>query len=242
MSVVDIDNVEQFLDLARTKAGNKLVVLFFYMPWMKSCRVLKEVVLALSRSVGKKHSTFLQINIEGNRDIVSLLGITQVPAFFLVRKGVVIKALSGVDPREFLAAYHECVDNSNCNDHDLDEDSQDIKSDDTLQEPEDFYSEDTESLDKLVNAAPVMVFIKGSPSDPKCGFSRQMVNILRSHQIRFGFFDILKDKITRQQLKDYSDWPTFPQLYINGEFEGGLDIVKESLLEDPDFFNKKLSL
>lgn len=69
-----------------------------------------------------------------------------------------------------------------------------------------------------------------------------MVNILRSHQIRFGFFDILKDKITRQQLKDYSDWPTFPQLYINGEFEGGLDIVKESLLEDPDFFNKKLSL
>jgi glutaredoxin-related protein len=67
------------------------------------------------------------------------------------------------------------------------------------------------------------------------------VAILRENQVRFGFFDILKDDSVRQGLKTYSDWPTFPQLYVNGEFQGGLDIIKENLEEDPNFFQTVLS-
>lgn len=63
-----------------------------------------------------------------------------------------------------------------------------------------------------------------------------MVAILREHQVRFGFFDILKDDSVRQGLKAFSDWPTFPQLYIGGVFQGGLDIIKENLSEDDLFF------
>ena len=59
--------------------------------------------------------------------------------------------------------------------------------------------------------------------------------------MRFGFFDILKDDSVRQGLKTFSDWPTFPQLYINGEFQGGLDIIKELLEDDPEFFEKAVS-
>lgn len=80
-------------------------------------------------------------------------------------------------------------------------------------------------LSELVKAAPVMLFMKGTPSAPQCGFSRQTVALLRERSIRYGFFNILADDEVRQGLKEFSDWPTFPQLYADGELVGGLDIV-----------------
>jgi Grx4 family monothiol glutaredoxin len=80
-------------------------------------------------------------------------------------------------------------------------------------------------LESLVKAAPVMLFMKGTPSAPQCGFSKQTVNFLRERSIRYGFFNILADDDVRQNLKEFSDWPTYPQLYVDGELVGGLDIV-----------------
>lgn len=82
-------------------------------------------------------------------------------------------------------------------------------------------------LGELVKAAPVMLFMKGTPSAPQCGFSRQTVSILREKGVRYGFFNILADDEVRQGLKEYSEWPTFPQVYVGGELVGGLDIVCE---------------
>ena len=87
----------------------------------------------------------------------------------------------------------------------------------------------TEELNKrlgeLVKAAPVMLFMKGTPSTPQCGFSRQLVGLLREKGVRYGFFNILADEEVRQGLKLWADWPTFPQLWVGGELVGGLDIV-----------------
>ena len=80
-------------------------------------------------------------------------------------------------------------------------------------------------LTELVKAAPVMLFMKGTPSAPQCGFSRQTVGILRERSVRYGFFNILADDEVRQGLKEFADWPTFPQLWVDGELVGGLDIV-----------------
>jgi Grx4 family monothiol glutaredoxin len=80
-------------------------------------------------------------------------------------------------------------------------------------------------LSNLVKAAPVMLFMKGTPSVPQCGFSRQLVSILREHSVKYGFFNILADDEVRQGLKEFADWPTFPQLWTKGELVGGLDIV-----------------
>ncbi|KAL8995794.1 MAG: hypothetical protein Q9169_004552 [Polycauliona sp. 2 TL-2023] len=91
-------------------------------------------------------------------------------------------------------------------------------------------------LKELVKAAPVMLFMKGTPSAPQCGFSRTLVGMLREQGVRYGFFNILADEDVRSGLKTFSDWPTFPQLYAGGEFVGGLDIVKEELESNPDFF------
>lgn len=89
----------------------------------------------------------------------------------------------------------------------------------------------TEELNKrlaeLVKAAPVMLFMKGTPSTPQCGFSRTLVGILREKGVRYGFFNILADDDVRQGLKVWADWPTFPQLWVGGELVGGLDIVSD---------------
>ena len=90
-------------------------------------------------------------------------------------------------------------------------------------------------LGKLVRAAPVMLFMKGTPANPQCGFSRQLVALLRERGARYGFFNILADDEVRQGLKAFSDWPTYPQLYADGELIGGLDIVREEFENDENF-------
>ncbi|KAJ3253497.1 Glutaredoxin 3 [Chytriomyces hyalinus] len=89
-------------------------------------------------------------------------------------------------------------------------------------------------LKELINKAPVMLFMKGNPDQPRCGFSRQIVQLLKDQSIAFDTFDILEDDEVRQGLKEFSNWPTYPQLYAKGELLGGLDIVKE-MIESGDF-------
>nr|XP_030687973.1 glutaredoxin-3 isoform X3 [Globicephala melas] len=84
-----------------------------------------------------------------------------------------------------------------------------------------------ERLKVLTNKASVMLFMKGNKQEAKCGFSRQILEILNSTGVEYETFDILEDEEVRQGLKTYSNWPTYPQLYVKGELVGGLDIVKE---------------
>ncbi len=85
----------------------------------------------------------------------------------------------------------------------------------------------TERLRALIHQAPVMVFMKGNRKDPKCGFSRQLMEILEETGVAFQTFDILQDEEVRQGLKEFSKWPTYPQVYVKGNLVGGLDIIKE---------------
>ncbi|GJN19795.1 hypothetical protein PR202_gb07104 [Eleusine coracana subsp. coracana] len=82
-------------------------------------------------------------------------------------------------------------------------------------------------LKALISSAPVMLFMKGTPDAPRCGFSSKVVNALKKEGVSFGSFDILPDEEVRQGLKTYSNWPTFPQLYYKSELIGGCDIILE---------------
>ena len=73
----------------------------------------------------------------------------------------------------------------------------------------------------------VMLFMKGSPSMPQCGFSAAVVGILKQVGVPYGSFNILADQEMREGLKEYSSWPTFPQLYLDGKLIGGCDIVRD---------------
>lgn len=84
-----------------------------------------------------------------------------------------------------------------------------------------------EKIQKLLDENPVMLFMKGTPQAPMCGFSARVCQILGFMQVSFNSFDILSDENIRSGVKEYAQWPTIPQLYINGEFIGGCDIVQE---------------
>ncbi|CAG4945906.1 unnamed protein product [Parnassius apollo] len=82
-----------------------------------------------------------------------------------------------------------------------------------------------EKIDKIVKNNKVVVFMKGVPDAPRCGFSNAVVQIMRMHAVPYVSHDVLSDENLRQGIKDYSNWPTIPQVFINGEFVGGCDIM-----------------
>ena len=82
-------------------------------------------------------------------------------------------------------------------------------------------------LDQLVKGSRIVLFMKGTELFPQCGFSSRAVAILQHLGAEFGTVDVLQDQAVRQGIKGYSDWPTIPQLYVDGEFVGGSDIMME---------------
>tara|TARA_B100000029_G_scaffold480002_1_gene527607 strand:+ start:125 stop:448 length:324 start_codon:yes stop_codon:yes gene_type:complete len=82
-------------------------------------------------------------------------------------------------------------------------------------------------IESLINSSPIMVFMKGTKLMPQCGFSNNVVQILNALGMSFETFDVLSDMEIRQGIKDYSNWPTIPQVYVKGEFLGGSDILIE---------------
>lgn len=84
-----------------------------------------------------------------------------------------------------------------------------------------------ERIETLVKSNPVMVFMKGNKLMPQCGFSNNVVQILNILGVPYETFDVLEDPEIRQGIKEYSNWPTIPQVYLNGEFLGGSDIMIE---------------
>jgi len=82
-------------------------------------------------------------------------------------------------------------------------------------------------IETLVNASSVLLFMKGNKLMPQCGFSNNAVQIFNALGVAFDTFDVLSDQEIRQGIKEYSDWPTIPQIYVKGEFLGGSDILIE---------------
>ena len=87
--------------------------------------------------------------------------------------------------------------------------------------------ETKKNIENKINNDEICLFMKGTPEMPLCGFSVAVVNILKIMNLKFSSVDVLKDEKIRQGIKEFSDWPTIPQLYVKGKFVGGCDIVKE---------------
>ena len=84
-----------------------------------------------------------------------------------------------------------------------------------------------EKIQNLIKENKVCLFMKGTPDSPQCGFSMAVANVLKHLKVNFKGINVLEDEKLRQGIKDFSDWPTIPQLYVKREFVGGCDIVKE---------------
>ena len=84
-----------------------------------------------------------------------------------------------------------------------------------------------QSIDETVKSNDVVLFMKGTPTFPQCGFSSGVANVLNHMGVEYASVNVLEDMDVRQGIKEYSSWPTIPQLYVKGEFVGGCDIIRE---------------
>ena len=104
-----------------------------------------------------------------------------------------------------------------------------------------------QKIQNIIESNDVVLFMKGTPDMPQCGFSMAVANVLKMLNIKFNGVNVLEDEEIRNEIKVFSDWPTIPQVYIKGEFNGGCDIVKEmfekkelqSLLDEKKISYKK---
>ena len=198
--------------------------------------------LASSYPITEPLSTsWVSMNAEEVEDVSDSFDVSAVPYLVLTRNGQVVETVSGSDATKVRAAIEKhakspserngAVAAGNVkNLSDYAPKAQDPATAPELTSVE--IKQDKEALHKrlstLVKAAPVMLFMKGTPSAPQCGFSRQLVALLRENSVKYGFFNILADDEVRQGLKEFADWPTFPQLWVEGDLVGGLDIVRLS--------------
>ena len=103
-----------------------------------------------------------------------------------------------------------------------------------------------EKIKEVISNHDIVLFMKGTPDMPQCGFSMAVTNVLKHLEVKFDSVDVLSDEEIRNGIKEFSDWPTIPQLYVKGEFVGGCDIIKEmfekselqKLFEDKGIFFK----
>jgi Grx4 family monothiol glutaredoxin len=234
----EITSIESWEEHVSSLPPPTLLIVSFHTPWAAPCAQMETVLktLASEYPVTEPPTTsWVKINAEDLTDISEAYNVTAVPFLVLIRNGEVLETVSGssaVKVRNAIERHANAADTAatvnNGPAAGITNNEGEIA---TEEDPEKKKQELFRRLGDLVKAAPVMLFMKGTPSEPKCGFSRQMVGILRDNAVKYGFFNILADDEVRQGLKEYADWPTYPQLWVDGELVGGLDIVSLPDLE-----------
>lgn len=222
-SLVNLESEDQFNTFIQ---NNTAVVVHFWTSWCTpTCPKMDQFCMQLKTRIGPS----VQFGrLEADADHLSRVteekGVSAVPTFLLYHRGKLTAKVEGADPVGLARAVEELKKLA-------DSGILAMESTGTGAGADGQQTTGTEDLNarlkRLINAAPNVVFMKGTPAVPRCGFSHQLVQILKKHDVKFEHFDILTDEAVRQGLKEYSDWPTYPQLYHNGELIGGLDIVKD---------------
>ncbi|XP_011871656.1 PREDICTED: glutaredoxin 3 [Vollenhovia emeryi] len=208
MAVTELATEQAFDDFVKSK---DLSIVHFHAPWAEQCSQIDDVLAEMGKLEQYKEVKFARIEAENVPEVSLKSGVAVVPTILLLRCGGVIGRVDGANVSALTEKIKHHLGNKDAPPLDA------AKAKESLED----------RLRKLVNQAPCMLFMKGNPANPRCGFSRTITSLLDGYKADYKSFDILQDNEVREGLKKFSDWPTYPQLYINGELIGGLDIVKE---------------
>lgn len=218
-NLVDIPNTSQFQELL-SKDLKRISLIYFWTSWAEPCVQMNQVVEELA----KAHPKLLALRVEAEEqaDITDSFDINSVPTCLVIQGHALLARIEGGDAAQLTKTITECLGNK----------SSVAPQSTTSQPPTPALSSETpEQLEArmrgIMNQSAVVLFMKGEPDTPRCGFSKTAVALLREKKVAFTHFDILGDDDVRQGLKKLNDWPTFPQFIVKGDFVGGLDVVKE---------------
>jgi Grx4 family monothiol glutaredoxin len=208
------------------------LIIYFHAPWAAPCAQMATFLKTLAAdypATTPPTTSWVSVDGEELSDLSEKYGVTAVPFLAIQRGGVVLDTVSGSNVAKVRAAIETHLSPAAESGESAKKEAAPVTEPEVEKAEADLETtkEDLfKRLGDLVKAAPVMLFMKGTPSEPQCGFSRQMVAILRENAVKYGFFNILADDEVRQGLKEFAEWPTFPQLWMDGELVGGLDIVR----------------
>nr|ACO10537.1 Glutaredoxin-3 [Caligus rogercresseyi] len=209
MSVTDIKTPEEFRKII---SEDRVILVHFWVPWAKECPLMNEAMEELARE--EPTAALYRLDAEEVTEIPTEYEVHAVPTFLFFRKGQKIERIDGAHPVKVVNALKTFIKTPSL----------------SVLTPSggELVVNVHKRCEKLLSSAPVMLFMKGGKEEPKCKFSRATIDILSTYEdLKYSTFDILQDEAIRQGLKDYSKWPTYPQLYVQGNLIGGLDIIKE---------------
>eukprot|EP01094_Clydonella_sp_ATCC50884_P011198 TRINITY_DN20_c0_g1_i17.p2 TRINITY_DN20_c0_g1~~TRINITY_DN20_c0_g1_i17.p2 ORF type:complete len:341 (-),score=115.84 TRINITY_DN20_c0_g1_i17:1087-2109(-) len=206
MAVTHVTSNAQ-LDALLSERTGAITVVYFWAEWCEPCKHMQHVVMEMAKTYNEV--ACVAVEAEEIDEVAERFQVASVPSFLVMKGKAVIDSLVGADASRLVEMVEKAL--------------KDCKA----AADEDNKPPLETRLRSLVNHAPVMLFMKGTPDAPQCGFSKKIVAILKDHSVPFSSFNILSDNEVRQGLKTFSDWPTYPQLYGDGKLIGGLDVVKE---------------
>lgn len=205
MSVLQI-SAENDLE---THAKNKTAVVHFYADWSEECKHMNTLFDEMSKQSKYSQVIFARCIAEDLPKLSQELKISAVPTFVILKNLKPVDRVEGADPESLDKKILQQLSIS------------------SFVEPVAPKESINDRLKQLIRQHKVMVFMKGNRERPRCGFSKSIISILNDTCVPYGTFDILEDEDVRQNLKIYSNWPTYPQVYVEGELIGGLDIIQE---------------
>lgn len=219
--IADVTSMQHFKTLIEEP---RLTTVHFWASWANQCEPMDDAMKVMAEEEPELSEVqFLRVEAEERSDISMEYQVAAVPTFLFFRAGQLIDRVEGAKAADVtkavkkFAAQKSAPSRVGSSKPETEAPTSPVKKLEPLES----------RLKKLISASKCMIFMKGDPAAPKCGFSRQTVELLNSLNAEFGSFDILTDEEVRQGLKTYSNWPTYPQLYVDGELVGGLDILKE---------------
>jgi len=203
-------------------ARDELTVVHFKAEMFAACPRVTELLTGMANDAAFEKALVLEIEAEEVEQICRKFGVETVPTVLYFCQSKVIDRVDGFKPAEITSKLNRYCSQilvqpgpvipGTSHSH-----SPGLQPVEVMEE----------RLKGLINQNKVMLFMKGSPDSPRCGFSRKVVQMLQEANVEFGYFDILQDEDVRQGLKTYSEWQTYPQIYANGELVGGHDIILE---------------
>ncbi|KAI6122350.1 glutaredoxin [Pisolithus croceorrhizus] len=241
----EIKSTEQFQNLLSADLS-RVSLINFWAPWAEPCKQMNEVVTELAKRYPRV--LVLQVEAEEQEEISASFEVESVPMVLLLRGHTLLEKIVGADATRLTSAIAKHVSGAP-----------------SLSPPspppgrEESEAQLEERIRQIMKKSKVVLFMKGSPDKPRCGFSRKAVGLLTEQEVTFTHFDILEDEAVRQGkfsyssfcllsamgsddlmtamnigLKKINDWPTYPQFIVDGTFVGGLDVVTE-MVESGEF-------
>uniref|UniRef100_A0A182QLC2 Thioredoxin domain-containing protein n=1 Tax=Anopheles farauti TaxID=69004 RepID=A0A182QLC2_9DIPT len=211
MTITKVSSEDQYKQLI---SAATVSVVLFSAEWAEQCKQISDVMTELAKQAEFKALQFIDVPAEDLSEVSMRHQIDSVPTVLFFRAGTALDRIDGVDVGTLTQKAKKYAGATSVESAGATGDS---------------GANLEERLKALINRSKVMIFMKGDRNTPRCGFSKQLIAIVSDTGVEYDTFDILTDEAVRQGLKTFSNWPTYPQVYVNGELIGGLDIIKELL-------------